>query len=96
MPWKTAFSFFFFSMLARVKNNIIGCFTWIYQRICKKLMAVVKKRNNFMLRRELFLLSVQQGGVFKGEIGHRSTEICKGFEHLIFPVKTFFPLKRKM
>lgn len=49
-----------------------------------------------MLRRELFLLSVQQGGVFKGEIGHRSTEICKGFEHLIFPVKTFFPLKRKM
>lgn len=49
-----------------------------------------------MLRRELSLLSVQKGGIFKAEIGQESTEICKSFEHLIFPVKTFFPLKRKM
>lgn len=69
MPWKTAFSFLFFFPCWLV-SKIIGCFTWIYQGICTKLMSVVKKRNNFMLRRELSLLSVQKGGIFKAEIGH--------------------------
>jgi len=44
----------------------------------------------------MFLFCVQREYIFKGEIGYWSTEIFKGFERLIFPVKTFFPLKRKM
>lgn len=58
-------------------------------------MAVLKKRNSFKLRKEKFLFCVQQE-VFSQARLTGSTEICTGFEHLIFPVKTFFPLKRKL
>lgn len=36
----------------------------------RQSMAVLKKRNNFKLRKEKFLFCVRQERVFKGETGH--------------------------